>query len=318
MKEVVKIVAYLAGTLVLGVFLAPLLFWNLGWLQRWALANGMMNWDPHDSDVLVNGPMGFLTADFQSCFSFALLLGALILLVPAARAFGVRSLRADLRLYPPLRPAEHFWRGLAIGVAGLLVLASYCILMNFAHPRTPVPWLQLPKVVLSVVVIGLAEEIIYRGFIQGFLLKGMRPALALAWSTALYAGMHFLEPVRQAQISRVTWRSGMELLSAGFHQFTNPVFVFSAFLPMVVCGWLYGYARMRTQALRMSIGLHIGVLLCVSLYGSFIVQTTALLPWIGWNLRTGLASTAALLVALTVTWRRLEHEDLLPNPKARD
>src|SRR5262249_41534185 len=113
LKEVAKIILYLAGVVLLAAVLSPWVFWTLGALERWALANGLEAWDPRYSNVLVNGPLDFLTTNFEQCFSGTLLLSALIVFLFAAHGFG-KTTRRYLRLRPDPLCFRHLVRGFLI------------------------------------------------------------------------------------------------------------------------------------------------------------------------------------------------------------
>ncbi len=317
MKAVAKIIVYLLGVVLLGTLLTPLVFWTLRALEPWALSAGLMNWDPHESDVLVRGPLAFLTTDLQRCFNRALLLAAVLLYFPMAWALGISGLRG-LRLHSDPRSWQHLWRGLALGALSLGIFGIGCLLANLYRPHAHLALEQLPKLILTAICVGIAEEFIFRGALFGLCLKAMRPHFALFWTTLLFAIFHFLQPPDKVQISHVTWLSGFLLLPHVFHQFTDPTRLLIDFAPLFVLGWLLGYARMRTQALWLSTGLHIGIVLAISIHGAFTVALKPLAPWIGTNLGSGIMPMAVLLIALGLTWWRLEHEELLPDPKARD
>jgi len=316
-KEVAKIIIYLLGVVVLGALLTPLVFWTLRAVEPWALANGLMKWDPHESDVLVRGPLGFVTTDVQQCFNRALLIAAMLLFVPATWALEISGTKG-LRLHHDPRRWDHLLRGIAIGAIPLIFLGAGYVLANAYRPRTSVPIEQLPKIFTVALFTAVVEEFIFRGAFLGIFFRAMRQYLALFLATLLFATFHFLQPSQSVVISHVNWSTGFQLLPHVFYQFTDPMLLLTAFLPLLVFGWLLSYARFRTESLWMSVGLNFGVAFIVAVHSAFTVQIAAKLPWVGNNLRTGLIGTLALTVILGVAWWRLDHEDLLPHSKSRD
>jgi hypothetical protein len=92
----------------------------------------------------------------------------------------------------------------------------------------------------------------------------------------------------------------------------------SGFTALFARGWLSGYARLRTDALWLSIGLALGTALANAAFAAFALRDATYPPWTGPDLLTGLAPVLALLLALFLISWRLNHEELLPDPKARD
>ena len=317
MKEVAKIIAYVLAVIPLAALCTPWVFWTLGALERWALANALENWDPLNSDVLVNGPLGFLTTDFEQCFSRTLVLTAFVVLLLATQGFN-RSNRRYLRLRPDPRRWSHLIRGfvttaILIGGTG----AGY-VLSNLYHLQSPLPWKRLPVVAITAIMAAIVQELLFRGGVLGILVRGLKQYVALFWSAVLFAGFRLLDPHHNAPIKSVNWLSGFRVLDGIFHRFGEPMALLSAGVPMLAFGWLLGYVRLRTDALAMSIGLAWGAVCVNHMLLAVAASQVAYLPWTGMDLLSGLIPVLAMLLAMFFAWRRLDHEDLLPITRARD
>jgi hypothetical protein len=192
-KQAAKIIVYLLGVTLLGALLAPVVFWFFRALEPWALANGLMKWDPQESDVLVKGPLGFLTTNFEHCFNRALLLSAILLFLPTARMLGITRWR-ELRLRPDPRRWRHLIRGFLITALLIGSIGAAYVLANFWRLPPALPWDRLPKLIFPAVTMALLQEFIFRGMLLGFFLRAMRPAMALFWSTFFFAVVGFLQP----------------------------------------------------------------------------------------------------------------------------
>src|SRR5207249_10931002 len=108
---------------------------------------------------------------------------------------------------------------------------------------------------------------------------------------------------------RVGWLSGFALLAAILSQWAEPVMIGAMFTTLFAVGWVLGWATQRTHSLWMSIGLHSGWVLCVKGFGKFATLAKDGLPWIGSELRIGMAPLATVLVTGAVCWLWLTYVD---------
>lgn len=319
LKEVAKIFAYFAAVVLLGALLAPPLFWGVHALEPWALANGLIKYNPPDTGLpAIGGPLGWLDADFQKLFHRTILLAAVVLLVPAWRWMGGGSLR-NVGLAPDPRARLHLVQGLLIGGGLVALMAGVYVFFHIYHFKERLPWGSLPKLALSAAVVGAVEEWVFRGAIFGLFLRALRPIPALGWTTFIFAVLHFLRSTDDYDIGQVQWYSAFALLPDLFAPFSDPKTLVAGFTTLFTLGWLLGYARLRTGALWMSIGLHAGVVFVKMGFAKMTIRDKSLdlLPWIGAELQIGLVPVFVLLVGLFIVWRRMEYEELLPNPARR-
>ncbi len=328
MKEVAKILLYFAAAIVLGALLAPPLYWvaQSEVVERWALSTSLLQIAPTGGESLESGgaiykgAFSFLRADFQKFFNRAVLIAAIVLLWPAVRSLKIGS-RYDLGLDPDPRRWSHLARGFAIAALLVAAMAGAYLLFDIyelkkATAAKPLPWLQLPRLALTAAVVSALEEALFRGAILGLFLRALRPRIALLWTSAIFAILHFLKPDDDVVIGQVTALSGFQLLPHSFHQFADPAMLLAGFSTLFALGWLLGYARLRTRSLWMGIGLHAGIVFVKMSFSKFTKREGEFLPWIGPELQIGLVPVAVLLVALFLVWRRMEHEDILPAPAA--
>jgi membrane protease YdiL (CAAX protease family) len=317
LKAVAKIFAYFAAVVLLGAVLAPLLYWGVHALEPWALANGLIKYNPPGTgQPAIGGPLRWLDADFQKFFHRTILLGAVLLLRPAWRWMGVGSLR-NVGLAPDPRARRHLAQGLLIGGGLVALMAAAYVFCHIYHFKPRLPWAALVQIALSAVVVAAIEEWLFRGAIMELFLRAMRPIPALFWTTFIFAALHFLRSSGDAEIGPVEWYSGLGLLPQLFHPFSDPTMLLAGFVTLFTLGWLLGYARLRTGALWMSIGLHAGVVFVKMGFAKFTRRDELYLPWVGPELQIGLVPVFVLLLGLFIVWRRMEYEELLPNPPPR-
>ncbi|MDB9313105.1 type II CAAX endopeptidase family protein [Spirulina sp. CS-785/01] len=150
--------------------------------------------------------------------------------------------------------------GLAIGFCQILLLFVLMALLGWAQV-TPPPSL-LPIIaqgLLSALGIGLAEELLFRGWFLSELEKDYSPTVAL-WSNALiFAILHFIKPL--SEIIRT------------FPQFPG----------LVLLGLILVWAKRRHQnRLGFSIGLHTGLVwgYYIISVGELVEYTQQVPPWV--------------------------------------
>jgi membrane protease YdiL (CAAX protease family) len=317
LKAVAKIFAYFAAVVLLGALLAPLLYWGVHAMEPWALANGLIKYNPPDTDQpAIGGPLGWLDADFQKFFHRTMLVAAVLLLRPTWRWMGGGSLR-NVGLVSDPRPGQHLARGLLIGGGLVALMAGAYVFCHIYHFKARLPWGALGQIALSAAVVGTIEEWLFRGAIMGLFLRALRPIPALAWTSLIFAALHFLRSSEDAAIGPVEWYSGLALLPQLFHPFSDPMMLLAGFTTLFTLGWLLGYARLRTGALWMSIGLHAGVVFVKMGFAKFTRRDELYLPWVGRELQIGIVPIFVLLLGLFIVWRRMEYEELLQNPPPR-
>lgn len=224
-----------------GALLAPWLYW----LAQWAGAK-------------LPALASFAEAPFHRFVSRSMQLIALAGLWPFLRSLGARSW-ADLGLTPPRGHGRRIRAGFILGFATLAVVVPVSLACGARQLHGGLAgdwWGKLPAMALTAVVVALLEETVFRGALFGALRRahGWKPALAL--SGAVYAIVHFFEPVRWA--GAVSWHSGLDLLPRMMRGFVDLDRVAPGFLILALGGVLLALAYQRTGNLWFSIGLHAG------------------------------------------------------------
>ena len=269
---------YFAATILFGALAAPLLFWAAQGLA----AHGIF--------------LALATFDFEAFFHRALLLGALLFLWPLLRSLRIQNAR-DLGL----TRNRHWGRDLAFGIllSALPVICCEIFLVQrgIYSLRTLSAWAALGPVVLTAAVVPLLEEALFRGLFLGVLLRAFRPWLAVVLSAAIFSIVHFLKAPDQTTTS-VQWNSGFVSLAHSFDQFGEPMLVLAGFTTLFVIGLVLADARLRTQSLWLSIGLHAGWILASGAFSKIARREIVALPWLGKSLLVGLVPLAACLL----TW----------------
>jgi membrane protease YdiL (CAAX protease family) len=279
LKDAARLVAYFAATLLLGAFVAPLLFWSAQWLAG------------HQFFVFL------ARFDFENFFHRALLLAAIVLLWPFLRWMRVRQ-RSDLGL----APNEHWLRdlcfGFAIAAVPLLCCALLLVQLDVYSWRVSVPWKALGGVVLAALAVPIIEEMLFRGWFLGLLLRNASRLWSIIIVSAIFSSLHFLKsPESSVPAEAVRWNSGFIAGADAFGQFGDPLLVLAGFTTLFFLGCILADARVQTRSLWLPIGLHAGWILMSGVFNKIAHRDVLALPWLGKNLLVGIVPLTIALAS---------------------
>lgn len=290
-----KLLLYLLAVMAGGALLAVPLFHLGKATQAWLLAS---SW--RDTGLAAWLLKEIERAHFTRYFNRAALLCAIVLIWPF-----MRWVRLDRTLLPAWRPFSRGLKQWATGfflAAGLLLALGVVFYQLGAYQlRGDARWLDLGEPVTAAVGAGLVEEFFFRGLLLGLLLRSMSTRGALLAGTFVFALVHFLKPPEGWQIedAAVTWASGFLVLTQIAVGFGDVQFLLAEFATLFAVGWVLAQARMQTGALWAGIGLHGGWVFGLKYFSALTSHSGGWLPWIGANLKIGLAP---LLTVLLTGW----------------
>ncbi len=322
---------YFVCTLLLGAAFAP-------WLYNFGMGIAEVTADKETNGVIEwLGRAAERSRDnFPRFFDRSVLLAALLLLGPVL--FWLRLGRGGQRFRDtpwslhlpdsvvsgrgqPLRKNPHGWAEAFFGLvlAGGLLMVSGWVLVKAgffvwrdaaesAHgvPNpvvVPIDWLAaVRKAVPSAVVVSAVEEILFRGVLLGVFLRAMRPAMAIALLSFLFAFVHFLEPPAGVSVpDPEAADAGFVLLGHIFSRFADPLSLANRFAVLFGVGVLLGVARYRTASLWLPIGLHAGWVLCLSVFKAATWPVFGLPEWARWLVGGSLVEGSLPLVVVVIT-----------------
>jgi uncharacterized protein len=195
----------------------------------------------------------------------------------AARIWALMMLAAIVLLARRLRlsnaadwgygaPRPRWLRQFALGLAaGLLTMLPVTLTMLALGLRPLRPDLGagvLREALLaglgSGLAVGFLEETLFRGLMQGAVLRELRrPVLAILPVAVVYSALHFLARAHIAH-AQVHWDSGLTLLGSMLGQFAAPAGIVDSFLALVAVGVLLGLVTWWTGSIALAVGLHAG------------------------------------------------------------
>jgi CAAX protease family protein len=164
-----------------------------------------------------------------------------------------------------------FATGFACGVLILLLLDSSLLLLGIYQFDPDVDWRAMAlvwvtvKALLAGVLVGLVEEVIFRGALFGGLNKQTNATVALFVTSLVYAAVHFLKYRAVAADVEIGWFTGVEIFPAALFRFSNPVTI-DSFITLFILGVLFALIRIRSKSIIPCIGLHAGIVVTLKIF----------------------------------------------------
>lgn len=164
-----------------------------------------------------------------------------------------------------------FARGFLGGVLILLVLDGCLILLGIYEldPRVDrtamhLVWVII-KALLTGVLVGLVEEVIFRGALFGGLKKQSNVTVAMLVTSLVYAAVHFLKFRAVPAEVDIGWFTGVEQIPVALFRFSNPVTI-DSFITLFILGFLFALIRVRSKSIIPCIGLHAGMVATLKIF----------------------------------------------------
>lgn len=302
-SEIGAAVLWVVGSFVLGAAIAP-------WLHQAGKAFAEFTAAGDFPRLIESVGSSCRRAGFGRYFNRSLLLAALILLPTLLRR--LRLLRGDgaKRLWQklPWRTALiQIFAGCLIATSVLWAFASLLELTGYfsAREKTAAIGRVLSQVLVPAVGVSLVEEWLFRGLLLGLWLRYARPLTASIGASLIFAILHFVEPPQGWCVSDPThWLAGFSLLGGILGHFACGIFILTEFIPMLAVGLVLAWARLRSGALWLPIGLHAGWIIALKYFimtHHFVVTEKPNELWLGvGDLRSGLLPLVALAVTVAV------------------
>ncbi len=256
-SDALKLLAWLACTIVLGAALAPLIF---------KAGKNLVDMRLLDEGTFLGRVAE--QSEFSRYFNRAVLLAAVVCLVPLLRSLKFR--RSELGLERNPHGLLHFLGGFVLA-GGLLLGLGYLYLQVGwfeDEPKHVWEWKKLGTFGSQALGASVLEELLFRGVLLALLMRTMRPVPAAFWLTFAFAAIHFFKPPEGAELAEADVRagSGFWLIGQIFAQFSDPGFIVAEFATLFAVGAVLVWARFRTRSLWLPMGLHAGWIFCLKLY----------------------------------------------------
>lgn len=240
-------------------------------------------------------------APFHRYVHRAFIVLALAGLWPLLKALGARS-ATDLGLVRPTGQWRKLGTGFAIGFLSLATVAVISLAVgSCAWPEQFVAGKLAGKLLgalATAVVVGVLEEILFRGGVFAGLRRLFDWRFALVVSSAIYALVHFFAPARHQ--GAVVWSSGLALLLPMLGGFTDWQQLIPGFFNLTLVGAMLGLAFQRTGNLYFPLGLHAGWIFWLKSYGFLTTEVPGANLWLWGSARMIDGWLASVVLALTL------------------
>ena len=173
--------------------------------------------------------------------------------------------------------------GLVIGIAMMGVLVCVLLLAGVRehNPKVDIELMGMLKLLLKALVaglvIGLVEEVWFRGALQSVLVRALPLFVAVVALAGLYSLVHFLKGDTAMDPATPVWSSGFSMLAGIFSTLGDPADLDSA-LALFVAGVLLAVVRQHTGNIAACIGIHAGWVVVIK-----VIKDTTMLdhhsPW---------------------------------------
>jgi membrane protease YdiL (CAAX protease family) len=107
---------------------------------------------------------------------------------------------------------------------------------------------------ISGIMVAVVEEYLFRGALQGVMIRDGAPRAAIVLSSIVYAALHFVRSTPGHSGS--PWGHGLQVLAHSFDQFVMPAQIVDSFAALLATGIMLALVRWRTGSLAMGIGMH--------------------------------------------------------------
>ena len=164
-------------------------------------------------------------------------------------------------------PSRKFFLGIAkgfgagLGILLILVTALFVVGARLFEQPFEFSWTDLGLILLKGLVagliVGLMEEVWFRGALFSALQRFGNAFAAVFVTAALYALVHFIRADVAVAPGEVNWLSGFQVLANCFGRYTSPAIVDSA-LALFAAGIFLSLIRYRTGNIALCIGMHAG------------------------------------------------------------
>lgn len=246
-----------------------------------------------------------------SPFKFERILSRLVMVFSLlAIVFMARIRFRDLEKYGLAAPEN--WRkrlrqGFVMGFLTLALLTMVEIVLGGRQIAANLdPWwqmlLRVGEYCFASLIIGLTEELFFRGFLFTQLKRQFPAALSVLTANLIYAALHFFKGGGHTIPAHPGFTDSLKVIVHLADPFLKPVEWCPTFLGLFLFGLVLSYAFLKTGSLFLSIGLHAGSVFFLKIDNWFIASVPQAPPLVfgDKNLHSGLLGWA--FIGLLFLW----------------
>lgn len=222
---------------------------------------------------------GLRTVEFESVLTRCMLLTGALMLWPvllrlARMGISLRSIAGDGGWVA-------LGRGLLLGIASMSLVPLAGLIAGAYRLDPEADLFGLASVILGSLLAGLlvalVEELIFRGVVFGLLRHLGGTAFAAPFSAALFAMVHFINPVLPAGVVYGHWYSGFQTFAVALRSFGEfTVHIFPYCLTLFLIGLSLALLYARRGRLLLVVGVHAGWILVLKTASGMLARTDRL------------------------------------------
>ena len=167
---------------------------------------------------------------------------------------GIRFHKSHIRLF----------QGLTAGLVIIVIIESSLLFLGIHDLENERIFsldtlsVLLFKGLLTGLIVGIVEELMFRGALLGGLNHQTNKTVALVTVSLIYAAVHYLKFRDLPADTVITWYTGVAMLPPALFQFADPA-RYDAMITLFFLGLLLGLVRLLTGNLLLCIGIHAGL-----------------------------------------------------------
>ena len=198
---------------------------------------------------------------------------------------------------------------LGVGSLSLMLLVMFFMSNRAVEPDYSGAWELVTGVASAFIagaVVGLIEEVFFRGFVLRSFLADLGGAAAVFWTSVFYAIVHFFNAADLPAPAGFAPLYGFKALAYFFQPLLSPAEWIPGFIGLLLVGVVLAVACIRSRSLYLAIGLHAGWVFAIKGEGLFLSRInrhTAEWFFGGGEVVTGVFGWIMLLAMLLVVRR---------------
>ena len=162
------------------------------------------------------------------------------------------------------KPHIRLFQGLTAGLVIIVIIESSLLFLGIHDLENERIFsldtlsVLLFKGLLTGLIVGIVEELMFRGALLGGLNHQTNKTVALVTVSLIYAAVHYLKFRDLPADTVITWYTGVAMLPPALFQFADPA-RYDAMITLFFLGLLLGLVRLLTGNLLLCIGIHAGL-----------------------------------------------------------
>jgi membrane protease YdiL (CAAX protease family) len=235
---------------------------------------------------------------FSRIFDRCFLITSILLFWPCRRFLKIGSAQ-EVGLAPRDPWVRDVAGGFACAAASMVFLVAVMTLQNVFTPFFRLSLAdsaaRIANALLAGLSVGFLEELFFRGIFFKGLLEQHKPLRAFLLTNLFFAAVHFVQPVKEFQLTHYDPWGGARYLAGSFEPFLHWRTLFPGFTGLFLLGVVLSYSVLRTRTIFLAMGLHAGwvfALQSIRVFGDFRRED------LGWMF----GSTDPKIVSGVVTW----------------